>query len=202
MKQHCIAALSALTLVALGSPAHAVVVNIDATTSGCDFTHCAAVFHQPGDPIGAVFNPTQLTLGPGTYTVTNGSGMPGSNPNFSAWRVNGGNNWNWNFLVIDDAALKVVMFGCCNTVPNVGPTYFTTQAAAAAQPYAQNFSANFTLAAMTTLDFVTEDYFPADNAGGMSLKVAAAVPEPSSWALLCGGLLAVGFVGRNRWRSS
>jgi hypothetical protein len=132
-----------------------------------------------------------LTLAPGTYTVTDGAGLPGSNPAFSAWRVNGGPQWTWSFLAIDDATLKVVIFGCCSTVPGAPPTYFSTQAAAAAQPFAQTFSASFTLASATTLDFVTEDYFPADNAGGMALSVAA-VPEPQAWALLALGLAGIG----------
>jgi hypothetical protein len=187
-------ALSAC-LACAAPAARAVVVNIDATTAGCDAAHCNAVFLHPGDTVGAVFSPTQLTLGPGTYTVSNGSGLPGSNPSFSAWRVNGGPQWTWSFLIIDDATLQVVTFGCCSLVPGAPPAYFATQAAAAAQPYAQTYTSSFTLAKVTTLDFVTEDYFPADNAGGMSLSVTA-VPEPPVWALAGLGLLGFGAARR------
>lgn len=191
-----VASTSMLALAAMsGGPAHAQVVNIDATVSGCDFAHCGSGISVPvGAPVGIPISPVTLTLQAGTYTVTNADGMAGANPNFTAWRFNGGANWVWEFMIVNDADDTVLMQGCC------GPS-FSTQAAAGSQAFAQNFSQTFTLAGTTTLDFIIQDYGLNDNAGGVSLNIAravAAVPEPSSYALMLGGLLAVGSIVRRR----
>ena len=192
-----IAALALPLWLALSAPAHAVIVNIDAAVTGCQNAgNCDGSPHlQPGDYVGPLINPVQLTLDAGTYTITNGSNMQGANPNFTAWRFNGADNWVWAFEIIDDASKKMLVQGCC------GDFVYNTQAGAANQAFAQNYSSTLTLTATTTLDFITEDYYPYDNAGGVALNIessAAAVPEPSTIVLMLAGLGFVGWKRRSR----
>lgn len=183
----CVCLAMGLFLATTGA-AHAMVINIDATLSGC--TPCNGSPHPAvGDILTSIIYPTQLTLGPGTYTVTNGIASVGANPSYSAWRWNGdlGYNWTWSFVIANDANKKVLMDGCCPSVS------FPTQSAAALDSFGQNFSQVFTLAQQTTLDFVIEDYYPPDNAGGVALLIT---PEPST-ALL----VFLGIAGFSAWRS-
>ena len=182
--------LAAVAAASLGAPvaASATIVNIDASKSGCDFVHCSGEHVGPGTVLNAVFSPSQLTLAAGTYTVTNGSGKTGANPNDTAWNYNsGGNNWLWAFMAIADDSYTVLL----DSVPDPGISVVSTQAAAAAQPAATNYMGSFTLSHATTVDFVTEDYYAPDNLGGVSLSVVSAtpgVPEPASWAMMLVGL--------------
>ncbi len=131
----------------------------------------------------------QLTLAAGGYTITNGAGMAGENPNFTAWRFNGGDNRVWAVEIIDDATKTMLVQGCC------GDFVYNTQAGAANQAFAQNYSSTLTLFSTTTLDFITADYSPRDNAGGTALRITsrtAPVPEPTTWALMLAGLCGLG----------
>ncbi|MGZ8248022.1 MAG: YDG domain-containing protein [Methylomagnum sp.] len=144
------------------------IVNIDATKYGFAFpTDPAPV---PGQVISPITNPTggalnRLTLPAGTYTVSNGTGRSGANGSYTAWRIDGGANWVWNFVVADDATHQVVVYG------EAGSTQ-STQAAVAAQPAVQNFATTFTLPTATTLDFMVRDYGLTDNAGGVALNIS------------------------------
>jgi len=193
------AAACALTaLFSFTGGAQATTVVIDATTSGCvNVGQCDGSPHQPaGTVIGALLAPTQLVLGAGTYTITNGSLDAGADPQYSAWRFNGGDNWVWAFMMIDDATKTLLVQGCC------GDQVYGTQAGAAGQAFAQTYSTSFTLTQATTLDFITEDYYPYDNAGGITLDIEragpSAVPEPSGLTLALAGLGAVVAIARRR----
>ena len=163
------------------------IVNIDAQVYGYrDPTDPAPVPGQLIDPFslapGGVLN--QLTLGAGDYTITNATGLPGANPGFNAWRYNdGGNSWVWIFVLADDATDRVLFYG----EAGVGGS----QGAVASHSDVQNFSATFSLAAPTTVNFMIRDYFLTDNAGGVALNIepaaVEAVPEPSSVILLTVG---------------
>jgi hypothetical protein len=188
--------------LALATAANAQIVNVNAATSGCvNSAFCDGSPHWPaGTIIGDLLAPTQLILGPGTYSITNATGMVGANPDYTAWRFNGGDNWVWAFMMINDADKSLIVQGCC------GAAVYSTQAAAAADPFPVNYFTTFTLATTTTLDFITEDYFPGDNAGGVSLDIQAAkttvstdaAPEPETWALMLPGLVLIGGVAQRK----
>lgn len=196
-----LAAAGAAALLAVPAAASATIVNINAAVSGCDFAHCSGQHVGPGTVINSVISPTQLMLNAGSYTVTNANGMAGANPADTAWNFNsGGPNWIWAFMAINDSNLTVLL----DSLPDAGITVVSTQAAAAAQPDAVNYMGHFTLAQTTTIDFVTEDYYPPDNLGGVALNVqrdggaAPGVPEPATWGLMLVGFGGLGAVLRRR----
>ncbi|MBO9669430.1 MAG: PEP-CTERM sorting domain-containing protein [Sphingobium sp.] len=186
-------ALSAIAILAaatLPAAANADIININGAITGC--TTCNGVHPVAGDTVGDFISPVLVTFGPGTYTVTNGVGQQGAA--YDVWNFNTGNpyNWIWSFIIADAATHKVVL----DSLPD--PNAFTgLHDDVANAAYALNYSGTFTLASTTQLAFFTEDYYPPDNAGGVSLNVSlksvnGAVPEPASWALMICGL---GFAG-------
>ncbi len=97
--------LGAASVMALyGISANAAILNIDGTVSGC--TTCNN-YIAPGTIVNMI-SPVQLTLGPGTYSISNAatinSVMPGANSNFTAFNVQAGrvDAWGWAFIVAAD----------------------------------------------------------------------------------------------------
>jgi hypothetical protein len=161
-------AIAALPILATALRA-ATIVNIDATLYGYAFpTDPAPVPGQVISPFsdapGGALN--QLMLPAGSYKVTNASGLPGANPDFTAWRYNSGPSWVWGMVIADDATDKVVAYTDAGGVQS-------TQAAIAAEPSVQDVSDGFILGATTTLDFMIRDYGLGDNGGGVALDIHA-----------------------------
>jgi hypothetical protein len=196
--------LIAAALAWLGSVGAAradFIVNIGGAVSGFAYpsTGVSVPLPKPGDtiiPVGAL---TQLTLPAGTFEVTNATGLPGANPSYTAYNfnVNQSPSWDWRFVIAAHGVSTdtVLLFGEAGTIES-------SQAAVAAEPEVQHFSATFTLTATTTLDFTVQDYFLPDNAGGVALRIApTAVPEPASLGLFgVGAPLAAGYLARRRAR--
>lgn len=190
--------------MALSVPAHAAgtIVNIDGAVTGC--TPCNGNHPVAGESVSQLIKPVLKTFAAGSYTVTNGFGMAGATPGYDAWRFNfSEGNWIWSFIIVDAATRKVVL----DSLPDAN-AFVGSHSAVGSASYALNYSGSFTLAAETQLAFVTEDYFPDDNAGGVTLNIAPAdtggvggVPEPAAWALMIGGFGMVGGMSRARRRA-
>ncbi len=212
MRHLKIAACAALLFVMAAGIAKSTTVYIDGTVSGCyggDGSACAngAQHLPPGQTVNLI-NPVTLTLGPGTYTITNGA-LTGY---YSAWNFSGG--WVWNWVIATDNNDGT---GDVFRVGYSGYVYGTQSAAAAAHdgnyfglggPAAplvdptggpDNFSETFTLLATTKLDFFVMDYYMPDNNGGVALNIdAVATPLPATLPLFAGGLGVLGWIARRR----
>jgi hypothetical protein len=177
------------------------IVNINGADTGC--TTCNGAPHPvAGDTVGDLINPVLQTFAAGTYTVTNGVGLAGATPGYDAWRFNGSEeNWIWSFIIVDPATHKVVL----DSLPDAN-AFVGTHSAVANASYALSYSGSFTLAADTQLAFITEDYYPYDNAGGVALRVSSAavagVPEPATWAMMLVGFGAIGGALRGRQKAT
>ncbi len=211
--KHAIFASAAAAFFAAAVPAQAIIINIDATVSGCSGGNACSMGAQYLPPNATVnlINPQTYTFGPGTYTITNGD-LTG---NYSAWRYNGAANWVWNFGITTDNGNGT---GNVFFVGGSGGIYSTQAGSAGAHAgnYGgpggpvlplldptggpDNYLATFTLASTTTLNFFVLDYYGPDNAGGVSLNIAGGVPEPSTWAMMILGFAGVGFVAYRRRR--
>ena len=193
-------------MTAISSATNAATVFIDGNGSGCGPANGACVNGPanmgsgPGTVVNLVGTTAQLTLGPGTYTLTNAD----TSGNHSAWNFSSG--WVWSFAI---AAHNNNGTGTVLYEAYVGGV-FGSQAAAAGstnQLYrffdpipgtVATYSDTLTLGTTTTLDFFILDYYLPDNAGGVALNISSGVPEPSTWAMMILGFAGVGFMAYRR----
>jgi hypothetical protein len=187
--------------------ASAVIINIDSTVSGCQT--CLFGPTNADVSLGTIvnlINPVQITLGPGTYTITNAATvngvLPGANPAFLAWNfeivVPG--SWVWSFLVATDNGNGTGTMLKSDFVNGL----FPTQAAAASASGVQTFdystllpsssTAGFidtlTLSKTTTLDFFSDDSFLLAHSFGVALDIEP-IPEPNTLLLVGAGVAGV-----------
>jgi hypothetical protein len=190
--------------------AGSIVLDIDATQYGCSVCDSPSAI-LPGTNVTDIFSPfDQLTLGPGTYTITNAD--PNGTDMWGAWRFNSGNNWVWSFVVAQNTGGNTGTIlmddyvngtfssesGIANETgdPNLdGNTVLGTTSAA-------TFSDTLVLASSTTLDFFIDDFELGDNAGGVALNISgpgigvSGVPEPGTIGMMMFGLGVCAAVGR------
>lgn len=196
----------AISAVVFSHVASANIVNIDATKYGFNSGSTGVGNNPPVgtvvsltnyDPWGGAYPVLSFTLGPGVYSWANAAGLPGALYDVYGYRqsvVNGQwtgtNGWAWGFIAVDDATKRVLF----ESDLQQSSSYSGLKAAT------QGLNGQFTLQQTTTIDFAVQDYFRADNAGGISLLVSQ-VPEPGSLSLFCLGLLAVAGVKMSRRRA-
>ncbi len=194
MRKKLASLLGAAALMIAGmAPAHAAIVNLDATSdSGLPFTLGPTV-HRAGL--------TTLSLGPGIYTVTPvDTSTPGalftaalrfSGVTGCSGSSNCGQGYEHSYY-IQIGADTPVKFGEGGGIgPLGGGAYYSTAAGA----FTAGVATGFTLLSTTDVQFFWFDDIFSDNSGGISLNVAA-VPVPAPILLLGGALAALGLVRR------
>lgn len=198
----------------------ATIIDISAGPNGWGCSQCndpSSV--TPGTLVNLVnageTGPLQLTLGPGSYTITNAA----TTGNFSAWNFQGfpdSAHWVWSFLIGADHGNGTATVLNDDYISGI----YSTQAAAAGATgittwnglfgvpanqlpgtSAAGFVDTLNLASTTTLDFFIDDYFLPDNGGGVALSIeptSTAAPEPSTLLLLGASLAGLGLFRRRR----
>jgi len=208
--------MTALWLMLLSGAANADILNLDATVSGCS-TCFGGPLATPAGTVVTLINPVKLTLGAGTYTITNAATVngvkPGANPNFLAFDFEAANasGWAWNFMVATDNGNGTGTLIKGDFVSGTASTQALMAGKTGVQTFDYNtvlpgtstagFTDTLVLSRTTTLDFFIDDGFLPDNAAGVSLDInptsSATVPEPSSVVLLC---TVVAGLGGIMWR--
>lgn len=200
-----------LAFVSPMSLATANIVNINATQSGeqTGGANCSVACE------GALIDPVQVKLGPGTYRITDAWSPSGLQPGalYDAWNFQSGNPiaWAWHWKMLKDDGSDGSTINTSNyasfLLADVDPTQSFSMESAAAQFGYATAPTGFTLTTTTLLDFVVNDYLLEDNAGGVSLDIACtsgpcqsehAVPEPSGIGFFAAGLLALAWLARKR----
>ena len=177
-----IVAISVLHLFIVEKTIAGTIVNIDAKVSGYDGLSTFPPQPVIGDTL-IPFQPMQVTLGPGTYTITNASSaagvLPGATASFQGWRFDSGSaDWAWVFVMADASTNKIIGGG--DEDPNNHNSPFPSQQAAASDPAVENFMTTLTLSTTTTVDFMIRDFSAglSDNAGGISLDIEGGGSRP------------------------
>jgi PEP-CTERM motif len=214
--QSVLSAILTAAALAIAYPATsgAAVIDISAGPNGWGCSQCSGPQNVlPGTVVNLVnageSGPLQLTLGAGSYTITNAA----TTGNYSAWNFEGypsSGNWVWSFLIGADHGNGTATVLNDDYIAGI----FSTQAAAAGATTTTwdgnnqlpgtttaAFIDTLNLSTTTTLDFFIDDYYLGDNGGGVALNISTnstSAPEPSTLALLGAGLAGLGFLRRKR----
>jgi hypothetical protein len=206
LKTRAVLGAIACAAFALGSSAAEAqqVVNISATQNGEDTggVNCSVACE------GALIDPVQVTLGPGTYSITDAystsTGLA-AGALYDAWNYSSGWVWHWKALLDDGSGGSTINPSNYSNylLLDVDPTQVFGSEADAAAFGASTPAQTFTLNSTTTVDFVVNDYFLGDNTGGVSLLLSSvsSLPEPSTWAMMLIGFGAVGFALKKQKRN-
>jgi hypothetical protein len=214
----------ALALIAIldanAARAADTIVNISGTANGENIGNesCAVTCN------GSLIDPVQVTLGAGTYSVTDAwSEAHGLEPGalYDAWNFEAGNStgWAWHWKVLTDDGSDGSTIDSANyashLLQDIDPTQEFATETEAADFGTTTSIANIVLSGTTTLDFVVNDYDLNDNAGGVSLDIACvsgacstsaggtnSVPEPASMTLFGSALFALGALRYRKRRAS
>lgn len=192
-----------LGILVLSAPTSwANIINISGTQNGENssnggsdcFTAC----------LGSLIDPVQYTVGPGTYIIKDAwNSITGYEPGalYDAWNFEAGNPvaWVWHWKVFRDDGSAGATIDPSNyssyILADIDSTEsFATENAAAVFGSATS-PVTLTFASTTTLDFVVNDWYLSDNAGGVSLDMepVTATPEPPMSLMLLGtGLMGLG----------
>jgi hypothetical protein len=199
-----------LVAMTFGPATHAAVIDIDARANG-SYVAGGPANVLPGTTA-QPFNPVQITLGAGTYSITNAA----STGYYSAWNFQGSGllsssgNWVWSFVIaerggkiIEDAYVNAVVGSQAAMAALANVATYNGNAVLGARSTA-SFSDTFTLTRTTTLDIYVDDWNwgLGDNYGGVSINIQSAVPESDIHAMLLAGLGLLGFAARRMKKRS
>jgi len=140
-----------------------------------------------------------LSLDAGDYLIEYMGRSDGAEYVYDAWNCSTqGNCWANEFFVQTSSETSFYGVQWPPGDPHTGWRTYPTPAAALAGARAALPSIPLHLAKAEVVGFGIADYPYSDNAGGISLAISSAAPEPGTWALLASGLALVVIVGRRR----
>jgi len=157
----------------------------------------ANIYGYPVAPgtIVSLFNPVLVDLKAGDYLISDAWGQPGAL--YDAWnfQTSAAGSWAAHYVaaaVLPDGGYSVLLDASeagDPTCKNHFCAWDTEQQASdqflATAPFKLHLDHD------TTVAFVSADYDLGDNAGGMSLAITSAVPEPAGALLLAAGLVGL-----------
>jgi hypothetical protein len=212
--QSVLRTIFAAGLLAIVYPAisSATVIDISAGPSGWGCSQCnAPTSVLPGTVVNLLnpgeTGPLQLTLGPGTYSITNAA----TTGNYSGWNFEGypsSGNWVWSFMIGSDHGNGTATVLNDDYIAGI----FSTQAAAAGATTTTwdgndqlpgtttaAFYDTLNLPVTTTLDFFIDDYILSDNGGGVALNIqplsTSSRRSPRVWRFWAQAWLSSDFYG-------
>jgi len=196
-----LAAAVAMAAASTGASAADTIVNI----KGYDNDGAGAqIFSYPvsAGTLVSLFNPVLLDLPAGDYTLSDAWGQPGAL--YDAWNFQLGAAGSWaSHYVVAESLGNGQYSVLLDAVGKLDPTCQNHFCAWSTQDEARDAflaTAPFVLHLdhVATVAFAAADYNLADNAGGMSVRLVGAVPEPATYALTLGGLALVALLVRRR----
>jgi hypothetical protein len=210
--------LLSILLAATAISSAAPTVTLTASGSGASYCpSCTGVANliPLTTTLSGLVNPVQLTLGPGTYIITNADTPYSSGASNEAWNYNTtlSSSWAWAFAVTNASGLVLLNDYVGTSAGTL--QYFSTADLAASASGIKTYDGSVLLSATTTagfrdtltlsssqvVNFFIPDSYIGDNAGGIALNVAlqsTGTPEPAIPLLIGTGLAALALYRRKR----